>query len=167
MKKSLAVPTFLERLSFPKYLSHFVLSGTLLLLVLLWLYSDDLSRLITPNTQSIAVQCDIQRPPHQCLIPTATGLIQLTSASAIQSLEPFSVKLQTATGALSSAKIRFEGFNDYMGINQFRFRQDSTNHWAASGSIPLCTTKSKTWKVIVSVYNGTNYHSYWFKMQTK
>lgn len=168
MKKTLVIPTILQDITLTKFLSHFVLSAALLFIfLLLWLNNDDLNTLITPKTKSMQVSCDIQLPPHNCLIETANGPIEISTSSSIQSLLPFKIQLQTPADALTSAKIRFEGFDDYMGINQFRFSQADSSAWIANGSIPICTTKSKTWKVIISLYNGANYQSYWFKMTTK
>ena len=168
MKKIFVIPIFLKKLTIAKFLSHFVLSSVLLFLfLLLWLNSDDLNTLITPKTKSMQVNCDLQAPPHHCLIETTLGPLEITTSSEILSLVPFKIQLKTPVDALSSAKISREGFDDYMGSNKFRFSQDTIRSWTADGSIPICTTKSKTWKVIVSLYNGTNYQSYWFKMKTK
>jgi len=168
MKKALALPIFLESLTLTTFLKHIVVSGALIfLLLLLWLNSDDLSTLVTPKTQSTQVACDVQHSPHRCTINTDIGPIEVSVQAEIISLEPFSVTIKTADKLLSSAKIRFEGLEDYMGINQFRFAEDSANAWQATGSIPICTTQSKTWKVIISLYNDNKYSSYWFKMKTK
>jgi len=158
MKKALALPIFLESLTLTTFLKHIVVSGALIFL---------LSTLVTPKTQSTQVACDVQHSPHRCTINTDIGPIEVSVQAEIISLEPFSVTIKTADKLLSSAKIRFEGLEDYMGINQFRFAEDSANAWQATGSIPICTTQSKTWKVIISLYNDNKYSSYWFKMKTK
>jgi len=168
MRKALVLPSLLENLTLTTFLAHFLSSTALIFLfLLLWLNTDYLSTLMAPKTLSTEVKCDVQQAPNHCVINTGIGLIEVFAHSEIISLEPFTITLKTADERLGSAHIRFEGLEDYMGINQFRFAQDDINTWHAKGSIPICTTQSKTWKVIISLYNDNNYSSYWFKMKTR
>jgi len=168
MRKVLALPHLLENLTLTKFLTHFLSSAALIVVfLLLWLNTDYLSTLMPPKSPSTEVKCDVQQAPNHCVIDTDIGPIEVFAHSEIISLEPFTITLKTADPRFSSANIRFEGLEDYMGINQFKFAQDDINTWHAKGSIPICTTKSKTWKVIISLYNDNNYSSYWFKMKTR
>jgi len=168
MRKALALPSLLENLTLSKFLSHFLSSAALIVVFLvLWLNTDYIKTLMAPKTAGTEVTCDMQKVPNHCVIDTDIGPIEVFAHSEIISLEPFTVTLKTTDTQFSSANIRFEGLEDYMGINQFRFTQDGIDTWHAEGSIPICTTQSKTWKVIINLYNDNNYSSYWFKMKTR
>jgi hypothetical protein len=168
MRKALALPSLLETLTLTKFLTHFLSTAALIVVfLLLWLNTDYLNALIAPKTAGTEVTCDVQQAPNHCVINTDIGPIEVFAHSEIISLEPFTITLKTADTRFSSANIRFEGLEDYMGINQFKFSQDGNDTWHAKGSIPICTTKSKTWKVIINLYNDNNYSSYWFKMKTR
>ena len=167
MRKALVLPSLLENPTLSKFMTLLSSAALILLFLLLWLNTDYLSTLMTPKTPSTEVTCNVQQAPNHCVINTDIGPIEVFAHSEIISLEPFTVTLKTADKRFSSANIRFEGLEDYMGINQFRFAQDGIDTWHAKGSIPICTTQSKTWKVIISLYNDNHYSSYWFKMKTR
>ncbi|EPJ45900.1 MAG: hypothetical protein OFPII_25480 [Osedax symbiont Rs1] len=160
------VATFMYKTTTVKVLQLAFTSALLLVFLLLWLKSEQLIALFIPKIESIEVSCPLQQ--RSCVIETKQGPIQLSISSPIESLTPFNIKLDGGSSPITRAKIRFEGFNDYMGINQFSFKQTSAanNLWNSRGSIPICTSMTKTWKVIISLYQGDQYSSYWFKIQT-
>ncbi len=166
MKNYTLIPAFMHKIATTKMLQLAVISFLLPVFLLLWLKSDQLTALFIPKKASIEVSCPLQQ--LSCVIKTIQGPIQLSITSPIESLTPFNIKLDGGSSLITRAKIRFEGVNDYMGINQFRFKQTSVtnNLWNSRGSIPICTSMTKTWKVIISLYHGDKYSSYWFKIQT-
>lgn len=134
---------------------------------LLWGYADSLKLLLESKVKSIETQCEFQSQ-LTCQIETELGSIELLVDRKIQSLEPFKLMIKSSAPQWQTAEIRFEGFYDYMGINRFDFKVDSADShvWHAKGSIPICTTDAKTWRVIVNLKTPTLTSSHWFKIKT-
>ena len=134
-----------------------------MVLVLLW-NNPNSSNESETNTE---IYCPIQQT--KCTIETTFGPIELSANSQIVPLIPFNLLLTSNNPSLTKAIIRFEGFDDYMGINQFKFTQDNTNRsqWTMRGSIPVCTIDSKTWRVTLNLQdkNSKSFSSQWFKLK--
>ncbi|MFT5706086.1 MAG: hypothetical protein ACI9ES_000357 [Oceanospirillaceae bacterium] len=138
-----------------------------LILTLLWKKAGFEQAAQQTNTNNVQIYCPIQE--QTCIIKTEQGVIELSVAVPIQPLVPFTVTLKSADIAISEAKLRFEGLDEYMGINQFRFETsaDDSQTWQLQGSIPVCTIVSKTWRVTLNIQNqlDNSYKSYWFTLK--
>lgn len=158
------IKSFIHGMTFTHILLYFnTVSILALILVFLW---NKPSSPIGPQANA-EVYCPIQHA--KCTIDTHLGPIELSVDSPIEPLIPFNLLLTSNNPSLVKAVIRFEGFDDYMGINQFRFTQDTTNesHWTMRGSIPICIIDSKTWRVTLNLQdeNNSDFSSHWFKLK--
>ncbi|MEM5529938.1 hypothetical protein WN093_14045 [Gammaproteobacteria bacterium AS21] len=157
-----------------------------LLFIIIKQQVGDFSALTATRTKSQYVQCPLQSQ-LSCTIKTGHGDITLHIDETIQSLVNFNVQLETNT-PYTLAKLRFEGFDDYMGITHLIFNGinsvDIPTHqykrWQTQGSIPVCTTDSNMWRVTLNLHDlntasseragsqaaKNTVKSYWFKLKT-
>ncbi len=167
MKQSLLLDSQTKSLNHKIFSKAVPIVLLIALLSLMWNYSDDLKLLLETKAIASETQCDFQGQ-LKCDISTKLGDITLTVDREIQSLTPFMLSIKSLNPQWQRAEIRFEGFYDYMGINKFDFTVDSQNDhlWHAKGSIPICTTEAKTWRVIVNLITQETVSSHWFKIKT-
>jgi hypothetical protein len=179
MKQSLLLKPNSQRLNRKSFIKVLLKALPIVLLLsllgLLWGYADNLKLLLETKAVATPVSCDLQRQ-LECEFDTTLGNIQLSVDRKIQSLEPFKLSILSDNPQWQRAEIRFEGFYDYMGINKFDFAVDSQNShlWSVKGSIPICTTEAKTWRVLINLFakdsttanNQVPSSSYWFKIKT-
>ncbi len=139
----------------------------LLVTLVIWHKSGDFSYLLSPRVNSVEVPCSLET--LTCTISTAQGDVQLSVDAEIRPLTPFVFSIHSENNFIKNARIHFEGYEDYMGLNNFAFVPSSSNNdfdqFTAHGSIPVCTTASKTWRVTINLQNQHNTESYWFKLQ--
>lgn len=139
----------------------------LLVTLVIWHKSGDFSYLLSPRVNSVEVPCSLET--LTCTFPTTQGAVQLSVDAKIKPLTPFVFSMRSETNFIKNARIHFEGYEDYMGLNNFAFVPNSSNNnldqFTAHGSIPVCTTASKTWRVTINLQNKHNTESYWFKLQ--
>lgn len=154
-----------------------------LLFIIIKQQVGDFSSLTATRTKSQYVECPLQSQ-LSCVIKTEHGDITLHIKETIQSLVNFNVRLETNI-PYHQAKLRFEGFDDYMGITHLNFSGvNNTNNtgikfqqWQTQGSIPICTTESNMWRVTLNLHDAglkkpanktqqNTVKSYWFKLKT-
>lgn len=145
-------------------ISIFALLSSIIIGLVIWDKSGDFSYLSSPRDKSIQVECKLET--LQCIFNTEHGPIELSIDATIKPLTPFIFKLKSAENLLQNARIHFEGYEDYMGLNNFSFSPlADSQHWQTRGSIPVCTTASKTWRVTINLQTDSKISSYWFKLQ--
>jgi len=135
--------------------------------LIIWHKSGDFSYLLSPRVNSVEVPCSLAT--LTCTITTKQGAVQLSVNAKIKPLTPFVFSMHSEHHFIQNARIHFEGLEDYMGLNNFSFMPINENgdlqQFIAHGSIPVCTTASKTWRVTINLQNQHNTESYWFKLQ--
>jgi len=97
------------------------------------------------------------------------GTIGESTDNSIVPNLPFNILLKIPNSSLNKAALRFDGLDDYMGINLFRFAPLAGNpqQWTLRGSIPVCIIDSKSWRVTLKLESteDNNSSSYWFKLK--
>ena len=132
--------------------------------LIIWKKSGSFSYLSSPRDKSIQVECPLET--LSCSFETEHGPIGISVNATIKPLAPFIITLTHEDNFLKNARIHFEGLEDYMGLNNFSFTPTADKtHWQARGSIPVCTTASKTWRVTINLQTPSKISSYWFKLQ--
>lgn len=154
--------------SVSQWLNLFVVGLLAGILSLLYIYADSLKILLQTRAQGTAVECPIQQK-LSCQVNTELGELTLSTDRVIQSLETFHLTLKTQQVNWQKAEIRFEGVDDYMGINRFKFSPSKSidSQWHTKGSIPICTTDAKNWRVIINLTSQSKVSRYWFIINTQ
>ncbi|MEH6445598.1 MAG: hypothetical protein V7784_17015 [Oceanospirillaceae bacterium] len=164
----IATKHFLKSITFTHTLICFnTVCILILILTFLWKKAGFEQAAQKTNINNAQIYCPIQE--QTCIIKIEQGFIELSVAAPIQPLIPFTMTLKSTDIAISEAKLRFEGLDEYMGINQFRFETstDDSQTWQLRGSIPVCTIVSKTWRVTLNIQHqlDNSYKSYWFTLK--
>lgn len=162
------IKRFINEMTFTQFLLVFnAVSILVLLLIILFKDTLNFTEFAQGTPEIFEVYCPIQE--SKCVIETKLGPIELSVDSPIVPLVPFNILLKTSNSSLNKAVLRFDGLDDYMGINLFRFTPLAGNlqKWTLRGSIPVCTIDSKSWRVTLNLENteDKNFSSYWFKLK--
>lgn len=137
----------------------------LLLILSIWLMPRLLSR-PTPIDLTQAPGCDLAR--GSCVAGNDHMAVSLElSPHDVRSLEPlnFSVKLEGTEA--SAMKIRLEGRDMYMGLNEIGLQPATSGLWQGRGELAVCTTGRMVWRATVLAMTPTGPLSARFEFSAK